>query len=54
MYRPGSVTRPTCAQVILLTANHFPFAFNARVHQEVTAFCGADQVTKKIEAAQKN
>src|SRR5260370_27622288 len=27
MYRPGSVTRPTCAQVTLLTANHFPFAF---------------------------
>jgi hypothetical protein len=26
MYRPGSVTRPTCAQVTLLTANHFPFA----------------------------
>jgi hypothetical protein len=26
MYRPGSVTRPTCGQVILLTANHFPFA----------------------------
>jgi hypothetical protein len=25
MYRPGSVTRPACAQVILLTANHFPF-----------------------------
>src|SRR4029077_1224286 len=24
IYRPGSVTRPTCAQVILLTANHFP------------------------------
>ena len=28
MYRPGSVTRPTCAQVTLLTANHFPFAFS--------------------------
>jgi hypothetical protein len=28
MYRPGSVTRPTCAQVILLTSNHFPFAFS--------------------------
>jgi hypothetical protein len=28
MYRPGSVTRPTCAQVILLTAKHFPFAFS--------------------------
>ena len=27
MYRPGSVTRPTCAKVTLLTANHFPFAF---------------------------
>jgi hypothetical protein len=26
MYRPGSVTPPTCCQVILLTANHFPFA----------------------------
>jgi hypothetical protein len=26
MYRPGSVTRPACAHVILLTANHFPFA----------------------------
>ena len=26
-YRPGSATRPTCAHVILLTANHFPFAF---------------------------
>src|SRR5450631_2385169 len=25
MYRPGSVTRPACGQVILLTANHFPF-----------------------------
>jgi hypothetical protein len=29
MYRPGSVTRPTCAQVTLLTANHFPFAPSA-------------------------
>src|SRR5712671_3246445 len=28
MYRPGSVTRPACAHVILLTANHFPFAFS--------------------------
>ncbi|SRR5258708_25709518 len=28
MYRPGSVTRPTCDQVTLLTANHFPFAFS--------------------------
>ena len=28
MYRPGSVTRPTCGQVSLLTANHFPFAFS--------------------------
>ena len=28
MYRPGSVTRPTCAQVILLTSNHFPFALS--------------------------
>jgi hypothetical protein len=28
MYRPGSVTPPTCCQVILLTANHFPFAFS--------------------------
>jgi hypothetical protein len=25
MYRLGSVTRPTCAQVTLLTANHLPF-----------------------------
>ena len=29
MYRPGSVTRPTCAQVILLTGNHFPFDFSS-------------------------
>jgi hypothetical protein len=28
IYRPGLVTRPTCAQVTLLTANHFPFAFS--------------------------
>jgi hypothetical protein len=28
IYRPGSVTPPTCCQVILLTANHFPFAFS--------------------------
>ena len=28
MYRPGSVSHPTCAHVILLTANHFPSAFS--------------------------
>jgi hypothetical protein len=28
MYRPGSVTRPTCDQVTLLTANQLPFAFS--------------------------
>jgi hypothetical protein len=29
MYRPGSVTRPACCQVILLTLTHFPFAFSS-------------------------
>jgi hypothetical protein len=33
MYRPGSVTRPTCDQVTLLTANHCPFRLQPLVHR---------------------
>jgi hypothetical protein len=32
MYRPGSVTSPTYAQVTLLTVNHFPFAWSQTLH----------------------
>jgi len=37
MYRPGSVTRPTCGHVTLLTVNHFPFAFSTALQRLIVS-----------------